>query len=676
MSFDGKCMTLKKWNIYHGDPGKIEALAKELGVSGEFAGILWNREIRSKAAAEAFLYPEEKQPFYDPFLMKDMEQGVARILAAVQGREKITVYGDYDVDGITATALLTHTLQLLGGKADYYIPDRRKEGYGFNVPALQSLAKQGTRLLVSVDCGIASVEEAAALRGEIDIVITDHHLPGASLPDAVAVIDPHREDCSYPDKNLAGVGVAFKLCQALWKTLRKEEFLGDLEFVALGTVADIVPLVGENRKLVKLGLERMEHTENPGLRSLIEVASLAGKEIGSGQVGFLLAPRLNAAGRVGNARDGVRLLLAENRATADPIAASLDESNFRRQEIEKEILALAEERLKGMELSKMHSIVLDGKGWHPGVIGIVASRLVDRYYLPTVVISRQGDVGKGSCRSIKGLHMYDALCACESQLLGFGGHSQAAGLTMPADNIEAFRRIFDEYVAKTLTEEAYVPSINIEAETDPGDVSLSFAEELSLLEPCGMGNPKPVFASRGVRGRRAKVIGREGQHLAFEVGKKEHGLTAISWNHSAYVHVVNAESIDMVYVPKINEWQGKRSIELILQEWGPGEDEKIFPDRDMLVKIYSCLRGMQERAGGIPADDCALAFSFSRQYGHISLYSMKLGIRIFRELGLMREDREKAQYLLPKPKGKMDLMESPSYREHEEGRTRRNACLE
>ncbi len=673
MSFDGKCMTLKKWNIYRGDPGKIEALAKELGVSGEFAGILWNREIRSKAAAEAFLYPEEKQPFYDPFLMKDMEQGVARILAAVQGREKITVYGDYDVDGITATALLAHTLELLGGDVDYYIPDRQREGYGFNIPALQSLAERGTKLVVSVDCGIASLEETAALRGKMDLVITDHHLPGTSLPDALAVIDPHREDCSYPDKNLAGVGVAFKLCQALWRSLRDEEFMGDLEFVALGTIADIVPLVGENRKLVKLGLERMEHTEKPGLCSLIEVASLAGKEIGSGQVGFLLAPRLNAAGRVGSAGDGVKLLLAKDRETADPIAAFLDESNLRRQEIERELLALAEEKIRGMDLSKVHSIVLDGEGWHPGVIGIVASRLVDRYYLPTVIISRQGETGKGSCRSIKGLHMYDALCACESRLLGFGGHSQAAGLTLSVDSIGEFRRMFDEYAAKTLKEEDYVPSIHIEAEMDPRDMSLEFAEKLSLLEPYGMGNPKPVFACRGVRGKCAKAIGREGQNLAFEVGGKEHGMTAISWNRSAYVHVVNAEAIDMVYSPKVNVWQGKRSVELILQEWGPSEDEKIFPHRDMLAKIYSFLKGMREREGRIPADDCLLTFLFSKHYGHISLYSMKMGMRIFRELGLMREDPENDRYLLPKPRGKMDLMESPSYREHEEGRTRRNA---
>ena len=657
---------LKKWNVCNWDRKRADELADELGISGELAGILWNREIRTREAAEAFLYPGEKQQFYDPFLMKGMKKAVERIVSAIREGENIVVYGDYDVDGITATSLLVYALRRLGAKVSYYIPDRQKEGYGFNAAALRGLKERGGELLVSVDCGIASVDEVAELSGELDIVITDHHLPGERIPDALAVIDPHQEDCPYPDKNLAGVGVAFKLCQALWRRWKNEDFADALEFVALGTVADIVPLVGENRKLVKLGLERMPHTAFPGLQALIEVSSLQGREINAGSVGFVLAPRLNAAGRIGDAREGVGLLLSESRDAADVIAMELNESNSIRQDIEKKILALAETQMDRMNTAEMHSIVLDGDGWHPGVIGIVASRLVDKYYLPTIIISRQGSVGKGSCRSIRGLHMYDALCACEKHLLGFGGHSQAAGLTIASDCIEAFRQAFDSYVAKTLRESDYTPSVNIEFELPPQEIRPAFVEELSLLEPYGMGNPKPMFACRGVRGRNARLIGRERQHLAFDLGTEAHPATALSWNRGAYLGIVNEETIDIVYTLQINEWQGRRTVEMVLQELGVAENERVFPERDLLVKIYSFLKRMQAGQGAIPMDDCALAVEFSGYFGHISLYSMKLGLQIFQELGLLCRDHEKKQYRLPAPKGKMDLLQSPSYRKHAE----------
>jgi len=604
--------------------------------------------------------------FYDPFLMKDMDKAVERILSAIRKEEQIVVYGDYDVDGITATTILVRTLRHLGAKADYYIPDRQKEGYGFNLSSLHRLIKEGTNLLVSVDCGITSVEDVAAIREELDIIITDHHLPGVQVPEALAVIDPHQEDCSYPDKNLAGVGVAFKLCQALCRRARDKEFTDDMELVALGTIADIVPLLGENRKLTRLGLAALSHTQFPGIQALIEVSSLQGKEINSGQVGFTLAPRLNAAGRVGSAMDGVRLLLSEDKDAASVVATALNDENLERQNIEKDILALAEQQLKDMDLSTMHSIVLSGEEWHPGVIGIVASRLVDKYYLPTIVISLQGEMGKGSCRSIKGLHMYDALCACEKYLLGFGGHSQAAGLTLKAEDIEGFRQAFDEYVAKTLEPEDFIPTIPLEFEMTPQEITFELVEEITKLEPYGMGNPKPLFGCRGVRGRGARPIGREGQHLAFELGKKERPATALFWNKSAYVNVVNAEAIDIVYVPQINEWQGNRNIELMIQEWGPAETEQIFPDRDLLVKIYTFLKGLQSSRKTIPFDACVLTAAFSRQFGHISLYSMKWGLQVFQELGLLHGNLEENRYILPAPKGKMDLMQSPSFRKHAE----------
>ena len=653
---------IKKWNTYTGEREDVQRFAADAGVSEEIAGILWHRGIRTAETARAFLDPEGTQVFHDPFLMKDMDQATDRILSAIREGEKITVYGDYDVDGITATSLLLRNLRRLGAVAECYIPDRQKEGYGLNEPALRSLASHGTKLVVSVDCGIASLEEVNALRGVLDIVITDHHLPGNDIPEAVAVVNPHREDCPYPDKNLAGVGVAFKLCQALWQKKEGVSFREDTEFVALGTIADIVPLLGENRKLVKMGLRALPNTKFLGLQALIEVSGLQGKEIGSGQVGFMLAPRLNASGRIGRAMEGVRLLLSEDKTEADGIAATLNEQNIRRQEIEREILELAEEKLAQMDLSEAHSIVLDGEDWHPGVIGIVASRLVDKHYLPTIVISRQGDLGKGSCRSIRGLHMYEALCACEECLLGFGGHSQAAGLTIAAKDIDRFRRMFDDYVAKTLSKEDYIPSINIEFERAPQDMDIPFIEELAKLEPYGMGNPKPLFGCRSVRGLHARQIGRDGQHLAFDLESPERTVTALSWNNSAFVSIVNAEALDIVYVPQISEWQGRKSVEVILQEIQPTQSERIFPDRGLLVKIYTFLKELGEKKQGIPLDAYLLTAGFSKRFGHISLYSMKYGLQVFQELGLLHGDLEEKRYLLPPTKGKMDLMQSSTYR--------------
>ncbi len=665
----------KKWNVYTGDSDRILAFSEELSVSEKLAGLLWHRGIRTKAEAEAFLFPEEKQEFHDPFLMKDMDKAVKRILSAIRKHEHITVYGDYDVDGITSTALLTRNLRQLGGDVDYYIPERQTEGYGFNPSALQKLASGGTKLIVSVDCGIASVEDVAAFRGDVDIVITDHHIPGTQLPPAVAVVNPHREDCPYPDKNLAGVGVAFKLCQALWKKLKKCCFQGDTEFVALGTIADIVPLLGENRKLVRLGLARIADTEFPGLQELIGVSGLLGREIGAGQIGFLLAPRLNAAGRMGSAMDGVRLLLAGKEEAASGLACKLaedlNEKNLQRQQIEREILELAEAKISRMDLAQVHSIVLDGEDWHPGVIGIVASRLVDKYYLPTIIISRHGEIGKGSCRSISALHMYDSLCACREFLLGFGGHSQAAGLTLATEQIEKFRQAFDAYVASTLTESDYCPSVNIEFELAPREIDVSLIEEIARLEPYGMGNPRPLFGSRGVRGANARSVGREKQHLAFDLESPERTITVLYWNKSSYMNIANAEELDIVYFPQINEWQGKKSVEFMLQEMDPASSERVFPERSMLVRVYSLLKELSSEPKGIPLDACALVEAFAERFGHISLYSMKCSLRIFQELDLLRGDLEGKRYVLPVPKEKMDLMQSASYRKNMEAQMHR-----
>ena len=652
---------MKAWNVYKGDETKIAKLAKETNVSPVFASILLQRGIDTKEAAKVFLHPEKNQPFYDPFLMKDMEKGVNRIIKAIKSKEKIVVYGDYDVDGITATSLLTSTLNKLGANADFYIPDRQLEGYGLNMEALKKLKEDGVNLVVTVDCGIAGIEEVKEANKFLDIIITDHHIPSDRLPDAIAVVNPHRDDCPYPDKNLSGVGVAFKLCQALYKKINNQEFAEDLEFVALGTIADIVPLIGENRKLVKEGLKAIQDSTKPGVKALIEVSALAGREIGPGQVGFGLAPRLNASGRIGHAKDGVSLLLSTSYEDALATAEKLNDSNMERQEIEKEILKEAQAKLNEYDVSKLHSIVLDGENWHPGVIGIVASRLVDIYYLPTIIISHQGEEAKGSCRSIRALHMYEALSHNSEYLLGFGGHSQAAGLTIKTSEIPKFREAFENYVASTLKEEDYTQTVDIAAIMTPDEVTGNFIDELKLLEPFGMGNSKPVFGAKNILGKNVKVMGRNNEHLSFSVGQNT-SRSAIAWGKSEYADIVARERVDLCYTAQSDEWQGEKRIELIVNTLEPAECERVHPGRDLLVRIYLFLKKLQN-TGNISADPIVLASQFSRMERiHCSLFSMKEALQVFVEIGLLTyANTEKKYYKLESPKEKLDLNASATY---------------
>ena len=656
---------LKEWKRYEAVP-EAKKLARELDVTELTAQALWHRGFRTAAEAETFLHPE-KMPFHDPFLMKDMEAAVERIARAIRDREKIVVYGDYDVDGMTATSLLVHNLRALGAVTAYYIPDRKKEGYGFNLKALEKIADNGAGLLVSVDCGIASVEDVKAMGGILDIVITDHHLPGEVLPPALAVVNPHRADCPYPDKNLAGVGVAFKLCQGLWQRLKGEDFQGDLELAALGTVADIVPLVGENRKIVKAGLAKLQDSDFLGVRALVEVAGLEDKEITAGHIGFMLAPRLNAAGRLGSGLDGVRLLLSRDVEMSEKLAQELDALNGQRQSIEAEILSAAMAELKAGEEDPedMAAIVVAGRGWNPGVIGIVASRLVEAYYKPTVVLSIQEDgVCKGSCRSIEGLHMYEALTACKEVLLQFGGHEMAAGLSLKEEKIDDFRRALQAYAGRTLREEDYVPKVTVEFEMPPHEVTFQMIEELSLLEPYGMGNPKPAFGCRDMRGTEAQAIGTQKQHLRFQAGIEGQPVTALYWNHSDLAPIVNAEELDMVYIPAINEWNGRRSLQCFVESLAPAQKERRFPERETLAGIYRYLMGLQKQQGRIPGGAEVLAAGFAARGEHISLYTFERALRIFQELGILHQDLEEKGYYLPPVAGKMDLEASPTFRRH------------
>lgn len=553
----------KSWRLVPTEQELREQLSKRLNISAVVAQLLINRGISTEQDARIFLYAG-LETLGNPFIMKDMGKAVQRIVCAIDQQEKITIYGDYDVDGITACAILYNLLIELGAVVEYYIPERQSEGYGLNDQALEHLYRTGTKLVVTVDCGISSVEEIAAMQGKMDIIITDHHQPPLLLPEATAILNPKQMDCPYPEKHLAGVGVAFKLCQALWSTLRTRDipFLGNIELVAIGTVADIVPLIGENRLLVKLGLEKLSKTGNIGLENLLEVCNIKGSKIDAGKVGFMLAPRLNAAGRVGHASLAVELLITSDNHRARELALLLDEENCNRQAVEKEILEVAEKAIISHNLLSDKVLVIAGENWHPGVIGIVASRLVDRYYRPTVVISTRDGIGKGSCRSIPGFDMYEALLLCNGLLSKFGGHRQAAGLTIPVENIDIFRRNMCEQ-AELLSEETYKPVLNIDTLLPLEQINTALLEQLACLAPHGMGNPSPVFACRELQVADFKPVGQNGKHLKLKVRRQNSTGDVIAWGMGSMAADIHRnDHIDLAFAPEFNEWQGHRNIQL------------------------------------------------------------------------------------------------------------------
>ena len=537
----------KKWKLYEPVP-ELAAFAREIGRDTTVAALLWHRGIRTRDAAELFLHPE-RLPFADPFAIRDMDKAVARIQKALAQGEHITVYGDYDVDGMTATSLLTRTLRKFGAKVDFYIPDRMTEGYGLNRRALEEIAEQSD-LLVTVDCGIASVADVAAIQGagKLDIIITDHHLPGSELPPACAVLNPHRADCPYPDKDLAGVGVAFKLCQALaaarsgkpWDG--QSAFTDDLELVALGTVADIVPLRGENRRIVKQGMARMEATALPGVAALVEVAGLKDKKITAGHLGFLLAPRLNAAGRIESARTGVALLTAEDRAQADKLALELDLLNTERREIERTICKTALQELESLDMAEEKAIVVAGKGWNPGVIGIVAARLMERFSRPVIVISMHEGEGRGSGRAPDPFDLHSALADCAQYLTRFGGHAAAAGVEIEEENLAAFRQTINAWAAAHAAPPEAV-SLRLDAAATLGELNLENVGELARLAPFGRENPTPVLLVQHAFVDGIWPMGAEGRHTRIRLRQGSDTLFASSFGIApqAFAYPVGSE---------------------------------------------------------------------------------------------------------------------------------------
>ena len=564
----------RRWIVGRHDETRAAELAASLGVSPIVDGLLVARGYHDPGSAQSFLKPSLAH-LHDPFLMLGMTDAVKRLLSAIDNQEPILIYGDYDVDGTTGTAVLLRAFRMLGATAGYHVPHRFTEGYGIQQAALEKAASEGYKLVVSVDCGIRAHEPLHWARANgLDVIITDHHLPDEDegSPPALAVLNPNQHGCDYPDKNLAGVGVAFKLVHALFRERGKESVVpGFLKMVAIGTVADVAKLVGENRAIVALGLSDLPRAVNPGLRALIDIAGCGdGAEMNAYDLGFRIGPRINAAGRMDAASAVVELFSASDREEARRLAEHLDTRNRERMEAQREIFnrAIEEFESSGTDLRLCYAAVIAGDGWHRGVIGLAASKIAERLHRPCVVISFDGDVGHGSARSIEAYHLFDGLTTCRDLLDKFGGHSHAAGLAIRRECIPEFRRRLNEHAASCLTEEDLTPALKIDAEVSARTLGFQLSQELCALEPFGAGNPRPLFVTRGLRVLSEPQIIKE-QHLKLRVaGDDNRPFEAIWWRgveETEQTPVVN-QRLDLAYELEANRWNGEIKLQLNVKD--------------------------------------------------------------------------------------------------------------
>lgn len=546
------------------DPAVVEALEAELRLPSSVCRLLAVRGHIAVDDAKLFLRPRLEQ-LHDPARLFDLDRAVERVVRAVRAGETILVHGDYDVDGICSTTLLTKALRSCGAMVVPFIPHRLTDGYDLTAAGVAAARAAGATLVVTADCGTSAhgpIESLAA--AGIDVVITDHHLPGGPLPRAHAVLNPKRPECEYPDKDLAAVGIAFKLAQAVVRALGGNEnvVFGMLDLVALATIADIVPLKGENRVLARYGLKLLADTKNLGLRALIRASGLEGKQVTAGRVGFILAPRLNAVGRLGHAMRGVELLLAQTEHEANAIARELEELNRRRQDVDRATQERARELVAGLDLDATYGIVLGEEGWHPGVVGIVASRIVEEFGRPTVLVALEGEQGKGSGRSISRFNLHAGLGECRDLLLRFGGHQAAAGVSLRRDQLPAFAARFNEVARASLRPDDLVPELRVDLEVTLGEVGFDLEALLRHLEPCGAGNPSPVLVARGVRlAGTPQIVGQGGLKLRL-TGDAGGTLTALGWGmgeRAAELHV--GASLDVAFRLERDDWNGEQRIQ-------------------------------------------------------------------------------------------------------------------
>lgn len=563
----------KKWSFRDADPDLCTKLSEELNISQIVAQVLINRGIDTSEKARLFL-SARLQDLHSPFLMKGMDQAVDRILSAIKNNEKICIYGDFDVDGITATAVMLLFLREVNMDVFYYIPRRLEEGYGLNVNAVKSIKKRGASLLITVDCGISDVNAVEyAHNNSIDVIVTDHHEMPDNSSEAYATLNPKQPDCDFPFKGLAGVGVAFNLIIGLRKKLRELGFwqkgqepnLKDyLDLVALGTIADIVPMVDENRIFAKNGLKVIAKGRRPGIKALKDISGIPDGEVDAAMVAFRLAPRMNASGRLSDAKDVVELLISNTYDDARKLAEKIDAKNTERQKIGRRILAEAKSKIGPAEALDGPLVLFD-KAWHQGVVGICASRLSDEFFTPTVLLAINEETGeaRGSARSISGFDIYSAIKKCEKELQAFGGHKAAAGLTLKIDKIDSFKQKFTEIVKEELAKNDFVPIVEIDAEVSLNMLTCRVLQEIENLAPFGPANPEPVFSSLDIGSYSSMTVGNG--HLKLKIKESGKFFDAIGFNMASR-YCLKDEKIRLAFVPQIHAYNGDRSIQLNLRD--------------------------------------------------------------------------------------------------------------
>lgn len=673
-------MILRKWEVRPLDKERAAAFAQTYGVPFFLAMLMNIRGLDDAAHLREFL--GEGEPLSDPFLLKDMDKAAARITRAVDNMEKIAVYGDYDADGVTSTAMLYSYLETRGADVIFYIPQREGEGYGMNIGAVEYLKEQGVSLIVTVDNGISSVQEVArANELGIDVVVTDHHRPQEILPDAVAVVDAYRPDDTSPYKHFSGVGIAFKLLMAL------EDGAGDVEdlleaysdLAAIGTIGDIVPLTGENRTLIRAGLERLSQSDRPGVQALLENAGVAGKALTSTNVAFTLVPRINATGRMGAPERAVRLLISGYEEEAEVLSEEICADNEERRRVEAEIAEAAFADIEAKGYMKDRVVVVDGENWHHGVIGIVASRVTERCGKPCMIISRGETEAKGSGRSIEGFSLFEAICACGDLLIKFGGHPMAAGITLKPENIEAFRKRINQYAAEHFPQMP-TQTVTLDCKLNPAALSVSMAQSLTQLEPFGNGNPQPVFGLFNMELSNVTPVG-GGGHLRLTLEKNGAVITAMRFNtkpEELPYHI--GDKIVLAVQLEAREFRGQPSLTVIVRDmkfaafntekniaslasfekWQRGEvlsaedKNRLYPDRACLAAIYRALRTVN----GKETDQVRFVSQFGKD---MTLGLFKTALLVFEERGLVHSEIADDAFTatLIETSGKTDITRSP-----------------
>ncbi|MDD5713050.1 MAG: single-stranded-DNA-specific exonuclease RecJ [Smithellaceae bacterium] len=563
-------LPVTQWKLSAHRKDLEDNLIRELGLRRILSQILVNRDIVDPDDARRYLLPSLND-LHNPFLMKDMITGVDRLIEAIRRNDQIVIYGDYDADGITSVVLLLKFLKEISASVEYYIPDRIEEGYGLNRSAIDRMKAAGVNLIITVDCGVSDIDEISHAKSlGIDTIVLDHHEVPDTLPPAVASINPNRRDCPFPFKHLAAVGIVFNFLIALRGQLRREGFWVDrpypnlreyLDLVALGTIGDISPLIDENRVLTKIGLELITEEKRVGIKALKEICALESQTIDSAKASYALIPRINAAGRIASPQDAVELLMTDELGQARDLARKLDGHNKKRQTLEKDILNEIIGGIEaGREITETNSFVFASPHWHPGVIGIVAARLVDRYCRPAILISLKNGVGKGSGRSIPDFNIYDGLKKCDSLLLSYGGHRFAAGISIRETDVDAFRRLLSSVVGENLTPSDFAQHTNIDAQCELNEINIDLIDQIKALAPFGCMNPEPVFCTRNLSIVSTSVVGNN--HLRIRVNGNGSSCSSIWFNMGHHMETLTGANIDLVFTPHINNWNGLSDIQL------------------------------------------------------------------------------------------------------------------